>query len=138
MQKNDCNMIVFSSSACVYGENPFCTETDPQNPVNPYGQTKVICEQIIKDYTASNHKVSAVILRYFNPIGAHSSGMIGEDPKDIPNNLMPYLQKVAAGHLPHLNILGNDYDTVDGTGVRDYIHVLDLASGHIIALEKQE
>ncbi|CDW75571.1 udp-glucose 4-epimerase [Stylonychia lemnae] len=133
-----CNMIVFSSSACVYGDNPYASETDRLAPINPYGMTKVMCEQIIQDYSNTNKNFAAVILRYFNPIGAHSSGMIGEDPKDIPNNLMPYLQKVASGQLPHLNVFGKDYDTVDGTGVRDYIHVVDLAQGHIVALDKQE
>lgn len=137
MKKHDCNLIVFSSSACVYGSIPYCKETDPLSPINPYGWTKVMCEQILKDYANSNSKVLAIALRYFNPIGAHSSGLIGEEPKGIPNNLMPYLQKVASGQLPHLNVFGNDYDTPDGTGVRDYIHVVDLALGHIAAIEKR-
>jgi UDP-glucose 4-epimerase len=93
-------------------------------------------EQILKDYALANENFLAISLRYFNPVGAHPSGLIGEDPRDIPNNLMPYIQKVASGHLPHLNVFGSDYNTVDGTGVRDYIHVVDLAEGHIAALRK--
>ena len=136
MKKHNCNTIVFSSSACVYGDNASCKETDPNMPLNPYGHTKVMIEQILKDYSFSNDDFLAISLRYFNPVGAHPSGLIGEDPKDIPNNLMPYIQRVVSGHLPHLNVFGNDYKTPDGTGVRDYIHVVDLALGHIAALKK--
>ncbi len=105
---------------------------------NPYGETKKINERIITDFTSTNPFFKATILRYFNPIGAHKSGLIGENPKGLPNNLMPYLTKVAKGKLPVLSVFGNDYDTKDGTGVRDYIHVVDLAKGHILALEKQK
>ena len=103
--------------------------------MNPYGQTKAMIEQILKDLTIANPSFIAISLRYFNPIGAHQSGLIGESPNDIPNNLMPYIQKVAAGKLHHLNVFGNDYNTVDCTGVRDYIHITDLARGHIAALD---
>ena len=138
MQKHGVNVIVFSSSACVYGDNGNCKEDDPIVPVNPYGQTKAFIEQILKDQAFANKQFLAISLRYFNPIGAHPSGYIGESPNDIPNNLMPYIQKVAEGKLPHLNVYGTDYDTVDGTGVRDYIHVVDLAQGHISALNKAQ
>lgn len=137
MEKHGCGTIVFSSSACVYGDNPCCKEEDPLQPINPYGQTKVMCEQIMKDYCVAHPDFIAIALRYFNPIGAHQSGLIGEEPKGIPNNIMPYIQKVASGQLPHLNIFGNDYDTPDGTGVRDYIHVVDLALGHIAAMNQK-
>ena len=129
--------IVFSSSATVYGdpEELPIKETAKLGVTNPYGSTKLFIENILKDVYISDNDYSIAILRYFNPIGAHESGLLGEDPSDIPNNLMPYIVKVATGELPHLNIFGNDYDTKDGTGVRDYIHVVDLALGHISALE---
>jgi len=128
---------LFSSSATVYGVpefNPY-TEEHPKKPFNPYGNTKSMVEDILSDLCASDSRWSAVALRYFNPIGAHPSGKIGEDPKGIPNNLMPYITKVAIGELESLGIFGNDYDTPDGTGVRDYIHVMDLADGHLKALD---
>lgn len=129
--------IVFSSSATVYGdpEELPIKETAKLGVTNPYGATKLFIENILKDVYIYDNDYSIAILRYFNPIGAHESGLLGEDPSDIPNNLMPYIVKVATGELPHLNIFGNDYDTKDGTGVRDYIHVVDLAIGHISALE---
>ncbi|MFZ9704164.1 MAG: UDP-glucose 4-epimerase GalE [Bacilli bacterium] len=131
--------LVFSSSATVYG-NPSkmpLVETDPVGgTTNPYGSTKLINEMIIEDVVKANPKFQAMILRYFNPIGAHPSGFIGEDPQGIPNNLMPFITQVAIGKRPFLNIYGNDYPTVDGTGVRDYIHVVDLALGHLAALAK--
>lgn len=138
MDKHGSSMMVFSSSACCYGDNAYCKETDPTGPINPYGQTKVMCEQIIKDYCHAHPNFSGISLRYFNPIGAHQSGMIGEEPKGVPANILPYIMKVANGQLPHLNVFGSDYPTEDGTGVRDYIHVVDLALGHIVCLEKQE
>ena len=107
-------------------------------PINPYGRTKYFIEEIIKDYSKANNNFKAVILRYFNPIGAHESGLIGENPNGIPNNLMPYITRVAFGKLKELSIFGDDYDTPDGTGVRDYIHVADLARGHVMALDKIE
>ena len=131
--------IVFSSSATVYGEPVFLpiTEDCPVGKItNPYGQTKAVIEQILKDIYISDNEWNIVLLRYFNPIGAHISGMIGEDTKGTPNNLLPYITKVAMGELECINIFGNDYDTPDGTGVRDYIHVVDLALGHIKALKK--
>lgn len=137
MQQFNCTKIVFSSSATVYGEphaNPI-TEDFPLKTTNPYGSTKLYCEQILKDFQFANPEFSVAVLRYFNPIGAHCSGLIGENPKDIPNNLMPYIMKVAAQQLPQLSVFGNDYPTVDGSGVRDYIHVVDLAIGHIKALQ---
>jgi UDP-glucose 4-epimerase len=138
MKKHNCNSIVFSSSATVYGSNPRCKETDATTgAINPYGQNKAMIEQILADIAKSNPAFSAICLRYFNPIGAHKSGEIGEDPKDIPNNLMPYIQRIAAGKLPLLSVFGTDYPTKDGTGVRDYIHVTDLARGHTAALSKQ-
>ena len=129
--------IVFSSSATVYGdpEELPIKETAKLGVTNPYGATKLFIENILKDVYISDNDYSIAILRYFNPIGAHESGLLGEDPSDIPNNLMPYIVKVATGELPHLNIFGNDYDNKDGTGVRDYINVVDLALGHISALE---
>ena len=130
--------IVFSSSATVYG-NPKklpIKENFPLSTTNPYGSTKLIIENILRDLYVSDADWSIAILRYFNPIGAHPSGIIGEDPNGIPNNLMPYIVKVADNQLPYLNIFGDDYDTHDGTGVRDYIHVVDLAKGHIKALKK--
>jgi len=136
MRKYGCRKMVFSSSATVYGLNnqvPY-TEDMPTSATNPYGWTKVMIEQILRDYGVSDKEFSAVLLRYFNPIGAHKSGLLGDDPNGIPNNLMPYISRVAAGKLPQLNVFGDDYDTVDGTGVRDYIHVVDLAKGHLSAL----
>lgn len=129
--------IVFSSSATVYGTNnpsPM-TEDMPTSAINPYGYTKLMMEQILTDVAASDPSWSVTNLRYFNPIGAHESGLIGELPNGIPNNLMPYITQVAIGKLPELNVFGDDYPTPDGTGVRDYIHVLDLASGHLAAVK---
>ena len=137
MKKHGCNKIVFSSSATVYGENnvaPYVEEM-PTSATNPYGWTKVMQEQMLRDIAFANPEMSVALLRYFNPIGAHESGLIGEDPNGIPNNLLPYICKVAMGRLPKLNVFGNDYDTHDGTGVRDYIHVVDLAIGHVKALD---
>ncbi|MDG3132462.1 UDP-glucose 4-epimerase GalE [Streptococcus suis] len=130
--------IVFSSSATVYGlNNPSpLIEDMPTSATNPYGYTKVMLEQILRDVQLSDKEWSVALLRYFNPIGAHSSGLIGEDPADIPNNLMPFIAQVAVGKRDELSVFGDDYETVDGTGVRDYIHVIDLALGHIKALEK--
>ena len=138
MKKYNCKKIVFSSSATVYGapKTVPIREDFPLSTTNPYGSTKLMLEQILKDVCVSDKNFSAIILRYFNPIGAHKSGLIGENPNGIPNNLMPYITKVANGELDHLNIFGNDYPTKDGTGVRDYIHVVDLAKGHVKALEK--
>ena len=137
MKKYNCKKIIFSSSATVYGipkEVPI-KEDFPLATTNPYGSTKLMIEQILNDVCVSDKDFCAILLRYFNPIGAHKSGLIGEEPNGIPNNLMPYINKVAKGELDHLNIFGNDYDTIDGTGVRDYIHVVDLAKGHLKALE---
>lgn len=140
MSKAGVKSLVFSSSATVYGDtgNPVCREDMPtgQNISNPYGQTKFMIEQIIKDVCAADANFQATLLRYFNPIGAHSSGLIGEDPLGIPNNLMPFIAQVAAGRRKRLSIFGNDYPTPDGTCLRDYIHVVDLAKGHVMALEK--
>ena len=132
--------MVFSSSATVYG-NPASVpirEDFPLSTTNPYGQTKLVIERILSDLVAADPEWSISILRYFNPIGAHKSGMIGEDPRGIPNNLLPYIVKVSAGKLPQLNVFGNDYNTHDGTGVRDYIHVVDLARAHLKALALAE
>ena len=128
--------IIFSSSATVYGDPKFLpyTEDHPLNPVNPYGRTKLVVEDMLRDQFASDASWSIGILRYFNPIGAHESGLIGEDPKGVPNNLLPFVAQVAVGRRDRLNVWGNDYDTPDGTGVRDYIHVVDLAQGHVAAL----
>jgi UDP-glucose 4-epimerase len=128
---------VFSSSATVYGAPDALpvTEDAPVRPVNPYGQTKAMVEQVLRDWCRARPEHSAVSLRYFNPVGAHSSGLIGEDPSDIPNNLFPYITQVAIGKRPHLNVWGNDWPTPDGTGVRDYLHVVDLARGHVAALD---
>ncbi len=131
--------IVFSSSATVYGDPAFVpiTEECPKGQItNPYGQTKAMLEQILTDMHVSDNQWNVVLLRYFNPIGAHPSGKIGEDPKGIPNNLVPYIAQVAVGKLDKLGVFGDDYDTPDGTGVRDYIHVVDLALGHVKAIEK--
>lgn len=140
MLKNNVNKLVFSSSATVYG-NPSelpLTENSVtgQSLTNPYGQTKYMIEQILRDVATAVPRFEATLLRYFNPIGAHSSGSIGEDPKDIPNNLMPYVAQVAVGKLEKVRVFGDDYDTPDGTGVRDYIHVVDLAKGHLAALNR--
>lgn len=139
LQKYNCPRIVFSSSATVYG-TPHALpiqEDFPLGPTtNPYGSTKLMLENILKDIYVSNHQWSVVLLRYFNPIGAHESGLLGEDPNGIPNNLMPYITKVAVGELECLGVFGDDYETPDGTGVRDYIHVVDLAKGHVKALQK--
>lgn len=136
MNEFNCKSIVFSSSATVYGNNnlPPFKEGMPTSATNPYGWTKVMQEQILSDIAFADKDMRIALLRYFNPIGAHPSGLIGENPNGIPNNLVPYICKVAVGKLPYLNVFGNDYDTVDGTGVRDYIHVVDLAKGHIAAL----
>ena len=139
MKKDGCRRIVFSSSATVYGvsESFPIREDFPLGPTtNPYGSTKLMIEQILKDLYISDNTWNVALLRYFNPIGAHESGEIGEDPSDIPNNLMPYICKVANKELDYLRVFGNDYDTYDGTGVRDYIHVVDLAKGHVKAMTK--
>ena len=139
MRKHNCKNIIFSSSATIYGEPAFIpiTEECPKGMcTNPYGWTKWMLEQILTDLHTADPEWNVVLLRYFNPIGAHKSGLIGEDPKGIPNNLMPYVAQVAIGKLECLGVFGNDYDTPDGTGVRDYIHVVDLAVGHVKALKK--
>ncbi|PEA64277.1 UDP-glucose 4-epimerase GalE [Bacillus toyonensis] len=138
MQKNNVKKFIFSSSATVYGipKTSPITEEFPLSVTNPYGQTKLMIEQIMRDVAKADGEWSIALLRYFNPFGAHQSGRIGEDPNGIPNNLMPYVTQVAVGKLKELNIFGNDYPTKDGTGVRDYIHVVDLAKGHVKALEK--
>ena len=138
MQKHEVRNFVFSSSCTVYG-NPDqvpVKETDTLAPTNPYGRSKRMVEQILEDFWRANENFSVTILRYFNPIGAHPSGLIGEDPDGIPNNLLPFVSRVAAGKLDSLNVFGGDYDTKDGTGVRDYIHVVDLAKAHITALDE--
>ena len=147
MRKHNCKSIIFSSSATVYGDPAVIpiTEDCPKGQcTNPYGWTKSMLEQIMTDLYTADVKAgeakpwNVVLLRYFNPIGAHPSGRIGEDPNGIPNNLMPYITQVAVGKLDHLNVFGDDYDTPDGTGVRDYIHVVDLARGHVKALDAVE
>lgn len=137
MKKYGVNNMVFSSSATVYGvpKQVPLKETMPTSCTNPYGWTKYMIEQILRDCAKANPSLSFVILRYFNPIGAHESGLIGEDPNGIPNNLMPYITQVATGKFPALSVFGNDYPTKDGTGIRDYIHVVDLAKGHLKAIE---
>ena len=138
MEENDCNAFVFSSSATVYGDKnpvPFNEEMPTGGTTNAYGSTKLMIENILKDVAAANNKFSAVLLRYFNPIGAHPSGLIGEAPDGIPNNLMPYITQTAVGIREALNVFGTDYNTPDGTGVRDYIHVVDLAKGHVAAIK---
>lgn len=138
MKESNVRNIVFSSSATVYGlssEPPF-KEDYPLSAINPYGHTKLMMEEILRDLSYAEPEWNIAILRYFNPVGAHPSGRIGEDPNGIPNNLMPYVAQVAVGRLPFVRIWGNDYPTPDGTGIRDYIHVMDLAVGHIKALEK--
>lgn len=137
MRNHNCKSIVFSSSATVYGDPDSLplTEESPKKPAtNPYGWTKWMIEQILSDLTVADDEWNVVLLRYFNPIGAHPSGLIGEDPKGIPNNLVPYVAQVAVGKRDAVHVYGDDYDTPDGTGVRDYIHVMDLASGHVAAL----
>lgn len=138
MKKYNCKKIVFSSSATVYGDPKIVPikEDFPLSTTNPYGTTKLMIEQILNDLYVADNEWSIILLRYFNPIGAHKSGLIGESPNGIPNNLMPYINRVASGKLECLNVFGNDYKTIDGTGVRDYIHVVDLAIGHLKALEK--
>lgn len=138
MQKYNCKKIIYSSSATVYGTTVTMplNENSPLGVTNPYGRTKLFIEEMLNDLYASDNEFGIVILRYFNPIGAHKSGLLGENPNDIPNNLMPYICMVAKVELPYLSVYGNDYDTVDGTGVRDYIHVEDLAAGHVKAYEK--
>jgi len=138
MQEHGCRNLVFSSSATVYGEPATVpiTEDFPLSATNPYGRTKLFIEEILRDQCAADPRWTCVLLRYFNPIGAHPSGRIGEDPQDIPNNLMPYVMQVAVGKLDELSVFGDDYDTPDGTGVRDYIHVVDLALGHLAALDR--
>ncbi len=137
MRDHNCFKLVFSSSATVYGKPKTVPikEDFELSTTNPYGTTKLYIEQILKDLCVSDKRFSVVLLRYFNPIGAHPSGLIGDNPNGIPNNLMPYVTRVAKGILPHLNVFGNDYETADGTGVRDYIHVIDLAAGHYAALK---
>lgn len=139
MRENGCKNIIFSSSATVYGNPAFIpiTEECPKGVcTNPYGWTKHMLEQILTDIHTADPEWNVILLRYFNPIGAHKSGLIGEDPKGIPNNLLPYVAQVAVGKLPCLGVFGDDYDTPDGTGVRDYIHVVDLAKGHVKAIDK--
>ena len=138
MKKYNVKNFVFSSSATVYGSPKTLpiNEDFPLSTTNPYGASKLIIENILKDICKADSSFNVAILRYFNPVGAHKSGLIGENPNGIPNNLMPYITKVSIGELPFLNVYGNDYDTHDGTGVRDYIHVLDLANGHLKALDK--
>ena len=138
MKEFEVKNIVFSSSATVYGVPetvPLHEGLETKGCTNPYGWTKYMIEQILKDVCVADKQMSCVLLRYFNPVGAHKSGLIGEDPKGIPNNLMPYISQVAVGKLERLSVFGNDYDTHDGTGVRDYIHVVDLAKGHVCAVE---
>lgn len=137
MQKLCIKKIIFSSSATVYGEPKFLpyTEEHPLSAMNPYGQTKLVVEEMLRALYVSDPTWSIAILRYFNPVGAHESGLIGEDPRGIPNNLMPYIAQVAIGLREYVNVFGNDYDTPDGTGIRDYIHVVDLALGHLKALQ---
>ena len=139
MRKHNCKNIIFSSSATVYGDPAFIpiTEECPKGQcTNPYGWTKSMLEQILMDMQKADPEWNVILLRYFNPIGAHKSGLIGENPNGVPNNLMPYITQVAVGKLKQLGVFGNDYDTPDGTGVRDYIHVVDLARGHVKAIEK--
>jgi UDP-glucose 4-epimerase len=138
MQENSCKKIVFSSSATVYGNpltNPIKEDFPTGATTNPYGTSKYMIERILEDVYISDSEFEIVILRYFNPVGAHESGFIGEDPNGIPNNLMPYLSQVAVGKREYLSVFGNDYDTPDGTGVRDYIHVVDLAKAHVKAID---
>ncbi|MBQ0008834.1 MAG: UDP-glucose 4-epimerase GalE [Firmicutes bacterium] len=139
MKKHGCKNLIFSSSATVYGDPkrvPILEDDPVGATTNPYAETKYRIENMLKSLYGEDNSWNFIILRYFNPIGAHKSGLIGEDPQGIPNNLMPYITQVAVGKLPQLSVFGNDYDTPDGTGVRDYIHVVDLAIGHVLALEK--
>jgi len=142
MQKYGVHKIVFSSSATVYGDQGVAELTEEMQAgvgiTNPYGETKHVIEEILKDVAESDAEFEATILRYFNPVGSHPSGLIGEDPNDIPNNLMPIIMKVSTGEIEKLKVYGDDYDTVDGTGVRDYIHVVDLARGHVAAINKMK
>ena len=139
MKEFNVNNFVFSSSATVYGKPKSCPiKEDFSLTTNPYGATKLMIEDIMRDLSKADKNLNLVILRYFNPIGAHESGLIGEEPKGIPNNLMPYITKVAVGQLNELSVFGDDYDTKDGTGVRDYIHVVDLAKGHVASIKKLE
>lgn len=140
MKKHNVTKLVFSSSATVYGKPATVpiTEDFPLSATNPYGQTKLMIENMLRDIAKADDSWDIALLRYFNPVGAHKSGLIGEDPKGIPNNLMPYISQVAVGKREYLHVFGNDYDTHDGTGVRDYIHVVDLADGHLCALKKIE
>ena len=140
MQEFGCKEFVFSSSATVYGDQPapLTESADTGHCSNPYGWTKFMIEEILKGACRADPALSVVLLRYFNPIGAHESGLIGENPNGIPNNLMPYITQVAIGRREKLTVFGNDYDTPDGTGVRDYIHVVDLARGHVCAIRKLE
>ena len=137
MRNTGVKRIVFSSSATVYGTPQFLpyTEDHPRNAINPYGQTKLVIENMLHDQYASDPSWAVAILRYFNPVGAHESGLIGEDPKGVPNNLVPFVAQVAIGRRERLNVWGSDYDTPDGTGIRDYIHVMDLAAGHVSAIK---
>ncbi len=138
MDEHDCRRLVFSSSATVYGDPARVpiTEDFPLSATNPYGRTKLFIEEILRDLCAADPRWTCILLRYFNPVGAHESGRLGEDPRGLPNNLMPYVMQVAVGRLPELGVFGNDYPTPDGTGVRDYIHVVDLARGHLAALDR--
>jgi len=136
MEKYDCNSIIFSSSCTVFGDGGTNDENGALGPISPYGRTKYMVEQILQDASAANKKLTTICLRYYNPIGAHPSGLIGESPLDIPNNLMPYILRVANKQLPQLGVFGDDYDTPDGTPIRDYIHVVDLAKGHVKAMSK--
>ncbi len=139
MRKHSVKNLVFSSSATVYGDPvtlPLCEDMETGHPTNPYGMSKLMVEHVLSDLYASDNNWNIVVLRYFNPVGAHPSGRIGEDPNGIPNNLMPYISQVASGKLEKLNVFGDDYNTPDGTGVRDYIHVEDLANGHLKALDR--
>ncbi|KAG0476557.1 hypothetical protein HPP92_013398 [Vanilla planifolia] len=138
MSAHGCKNLIFSSSATVYGwpKQVPCTEEFPLSAANPYGRTKLVIEDICRDIQNIDANWKIILLRYFNPVGAHPSGYIGEDPHGIPNNLMPYIQQVAVGRRPSLTVFGTDYNTKDGTGVRDYIHIMDLADGHIAALRK--
>jgi UDP-glucose 4-epimerase len=138
MERADCSNIVFSSSATVYGEPRYlpCDENHPLSPINPYGRTKLMGENLLQDWSNAKQGRHAVALRYFNPVGADASGHIGEDPNGIPNNLMPFISQVAVGRRECLQVFGDDYGTIDGTGVRDYIHVVDLAHAHVAAVEQ--
>ena len=138
MKEFNCKNLIFSSSATVYGPQEVMpiNEDAALSATNPYGRTKLFIEYILKDLYNADNEWNIALLRYFNPVGAHQSGLIGEDPNGIPNNLCPYITQVAVGKLPYLRVFGNDYDTIDGTGVRDYIHVVDLALGHLCAIEK--